>query len=185
MVKVINIKNKDFLSLAKSRKTTYEFSKKPVKESQLKNILEAGRWAPSCSNIQPWYFVVVKNKKTISKIMKIAYYGDFHTDPNILVVLLLRMDICTGEHRCIKRERISILEGNLCVAMAAANMIFEATSLAIGSCILSPETKKVLRILNMQNEKSVPLMLGFGYEKKGAYQKIRERKNLTEIVTYK
>ena len=182
---MINIKNQGFLSLAKSRKTTYEFSKKPIKESQLKNILEAGRWAPSCSNIQPWHFVVIKNKKTISKIMKTAYYGDFHTDPNILVVLLLKNDICTGMHRCIKKERISILEGNLCVAMAAANMILEATSLAIDSCILSPETKKVLKILNKQNEKSVPLMLGFGYEKKGAYQKIRERKNLTEIVTYK
>ena len=182
---MINIKNQGFLSLAKSRKTTYEFSKKPVKESQLKNILEAGRWAPSCSNTQPWYFVVVKNKKTISKIMKTAYYGDFHTDPNMLVIIVLRKDICTGMHRCIKKERISILEGNLCVAMAAANMILEATSLAIDSCILSPETKKVLKILNKQNEKSVPLMLGFGYEKKGAYQKIRERKNLTEIVTYK
>lgn len=57
----------DFLSLAKKRKTTYEFSDKLVNDSDIVKILEAGRWAPSCTNTQPWHFIVVKDKKKIEE----------------------------------------------------------------------------------------------------------------------
>ena len=30
------------------------FSEKPITEAEVKKLLEAGRWAPSASNIQPW-----------------------------------------------------------------------------------------------------------------------------------
>lgn len=34
------------------------FSSRPVEEEKLKRMFEAARWAPSCSNEQPWLFVV-------------------------------------------------------------------------------------------------------------------------------
>ena len=33
------------------------FENKPVSEAQVLNVLEAARWAPSASNLQPWRFV--------------------------------------------------------------------------------------------------------------------------------
>ncbi len=37
-------------------------------------------------------------------------------------------------------------------------------------------------ILKLGEKNSAPLIVGFGYEKKGAFQKKRERKKLNEIV---
>ena len=80
--RLINKSTEDnFFKLVKSRKTTYEFTDKKIKDADIKKILEAARWAPSCSNVQPWHFIVVKDKKRISDLMKLAFYGAFHSPP--------------------------------------------------------------------------------------------------------
>ena len=38
----------------KNRWSPRTFSKTPINEEEVKTLLEAGRWAPSTSNIQPW-----------------------------------------------------------------------------------------------------------------------------------
>lgn len=176
--------NLGFLKLAKARKTTYEFSSKKVGKNVLLKILEAGQWAPSCSNVQPWTFVLIEDKKLISKIMSTAYYGDFHTDPAAIIALVLRSTMCLGEQRCAVGGLVGILEGNLCISMAAMNMTLMATDLGIDSCILTPDSSVIARVLNVPRKDMVPLMVGFGYEKQGAHQKKRWRKKLKEIVSY-
>ncbi len=47
-----------FLDLALRRRSVRRFTE-PVPEDDLKKILEAGRWAPSGLNTQPWRFIVV------------------------------------------------------------------------------------------------------------------------------
>lgn len=42
------------LESIKNRWSPRVFSNKPITEQQVKILLEAGRWAPSASNIQPW-----------------------------------------------------------------------------------------------------------------------------------
>jgi nitroreductase len=49
------------------RKSGRAFSDKPISDELLNSILEAARWAPSCSNTQAWNFVVLKEPKTLSK----------------------------------------------------------------------------------------------------------------------
>lgn len=174
----------DFLTLAKKRKTTYEFTDKKVKNSDIKKILEAGRWAPSCSNSQPWHFIVIKNKNRLEELMKIANYGDFHTDPALIIVLVLKSEYFGGEHRCVKNEKLGIYESYLCTAMSAVSMVFEAQDTGIDSCLLTPEQNAVSKILKLKKGDIAPVMIGFGYEKKGAFQKKRERKELKELVSY-
>jgi nitroreductase len=43
------------------RRATQEFDSKPIPDADLKQILEAGRHAPSGYNLQPWRFVVVRD----------------------------------------------------------------------------------------------------------------------------
>ena len=42
---------------------------KEISDETISKILEHGHYAPSSKNSQPWYFVVIKNKKLIHKIM--------------------------------------------------------------------------------------------------------------------
>lgn len=174
-------KNFDFLNLAKRRKTCYEFSDRKVLDSDIKKILEAGRWAPSFSNMQPWRYKVVENKKTIEKLMKNLSYGAFHTLPQVVIVLILPKDIVGGEQRGVLNKRTGFVESNLCLAFAASQMVLEAEDMGINSAILSPDNQKTIKILSLEKKDFVSLVIAFGYEKKGAFQKKRERKSLSEL----
>lgn len=174
-----------FLKLAKKRKTTYEFSGREIKNRDIQTILEAARWAPSCSNSQPWHFIVVREKKRISSLMKTAFYGGFHDDPPLLIAVILDSGCWeTSDHRCVRNEKLGTIEAYLSTAMPALSMALQAQDLGIGSCILTPEQEASSKILQLRKGDSILVMMGFGYEKKGAFQKKRERKSLHYLVSY-
>ena len=45
------------LESIKNRWSPRVFASTPIKEKDVRILLEAGRWAPSCSNIQPWRII--------------------------------------------------------------------------------------------------------------------------------
>jgi nitroreductase len=46
----------DVYECIRTRRTVREFKPDPVPEAIVQKILQAGRWAPSSSNTQPWHF---------------------------------------------------------------------------------------------------------------------------------
>jgi nitroreductase len=50
----------DVLQAIKGRRSYRSFLDRPVEEEKLQAILDAGRWAPSVMNLQPWQFWVIK-----------------------------------------------------------------------------------------------------------------------------
>ena len=50
------------------RRSVRNFKNKPVPESLIQRVLEAGRFAPSAGNCQPWKFIVITNKAIINEI---------------------------------------------------------------------------------------------------------------------
>jgi nitroreductase len=54
----------DMLKTIRGRRSVLRFEATPVSEGELEAVLEAGRWAPSYANSQPWTFVVVRNEET-------------------------------------------------------------------------------------------------------------------------
>jgi nitroreductase len=55
-----------------NRRSTRAFKKEPIPDFMIRRILEAGRYAPSAGNSQPWKFAVVKNKEIIDAMEKDA-----------------------------------------------------------------------------------------------------------------
>jgi len=45
----------------------------PIPREDIEAIIEAGCWAPSSTNIQPWRFIVVEDRETIASIAKAVY----------------------------------------------------------------------------------------------------------------
>jgi len=180
-----NFRGDYFLKLTKARKTTYEFSNRMVNDEDIKKILEAGRWAPSCTNTQPWHFIIVKDKEKISRLIKTANYGDFHTEPNRIIALILLEDRCPGKgHLCVRGKDSGVHDSYMGLGMAGLNMTLEAKDLGIDSCILTPEQIMVKKILKIRESDAVPLLIGLGYQDKKAFQKKRERRELSEIISY-
>ena len=61
----------NLLKLIKDRRNIRDFKTDPISEELLLEILEAGRWAPSVHNTQPWHFVIVKNEATKKRLIGI------------------------------------------------------------------------------------------------------------------
>lgn len=50
------------------RRSVRNFKDKPVPDSLIRRVLEAGRFAPSSGNCQPWKFIVIKDKGMIDEM---------------------------------------------------------------------------------------------------------------------
>jgi nitroreductase len=60
------------LDALKERRSVFRFKADPVPDEKIQTILEAGRWAPSWTNTQPWKFIVVKDPDTKRKLTEAA-----------------------------------------------------------------------------------------------------------------
>jgi nitroreductase len=58
----------DLFTAIKERRSCRSFSSESVEEETLEKILEAGTWAPSPMNAQPWEFIVVTSPEMKEKI---------------------------------------------------------------------------------------------------------------------
>src|SRR3989338_6998425 len=114
----------NFLELARKRKTTYEFDNRNLSTGNITKILEAGRWAPSCTNSQPWNFILVKDKAIIDKPVGTANYGDFHSNPSFIIAIALREHKCSGEGvSCFRGKDSGVYDSYMSCGMAALQMV--------------------------------------------------------------
>ena len=68
------IKNRSqiFYNLIKKRRSIREFSLKNIDDNIIKNAIKSAGTAPNGANLQPWHFVIIKNKKIKKAIRKAA-----------------------------------------------------------------------------------------------------------------
>lgn len=51
----------DLFTALKERRSCRNYTGKEIEPEKLEKILEAGGWAPSVMNLQPWRFYVIKS----------------------------------------------------------------------------------------------------------------------------
>jgi len=108
---------KILLDFIKERRSIRAFQDKPIPEEEIEMILEAGQWAPSASNRQPWEFIVIKSKDILKKIARVTGYGWFIGEASFAVANLLEpkvneliFDMCAAPG--IKTSNIAHLSHN-------------------------------------------------------------------------
>ncbi len=113
----------EVLNAIKNRRTIRRFKSTPIDEEKLLTILEAGRWAPSFSNLQPWKFIAIRDQGLKNAIDKAARESVLHLGINEAPVVILV---------CVDR-RIDPLHAIETGAAAAQNMALAAYSLGLGA----------------------------------------------------
>lgn len=58
----------DLFEAIEGRKSIRRFKDTPVPDEDIKKILDAGRRAPSANNVQPWSFLVVKDRSVLKRM---------------------------------------------------------------------------------------------------------------------
>ena len=68
----IKSKTKKFYEMIKSRRSIRDFDKMKIEDEIIKNAILAAGTSPNGANLQPWHFVVIKDKYIKKKIRKAA-----------------------------------------------------------------------------------------------------------------
>ena len=77
-LKEIKNKSKKFYNLIKKRRTIRDFDPIFLDDNIIKNAILSAGSAPNGANLQPWHFVVIKNKVIKKKIRKKAEKEEFN-----------------------------------------------------------------------------------------------------------
>ena len=142
--------------IIKKRRSVRHFDGRSLPNEHMEQILEAGRWAPSGANAQPWRFIVVTKRNTLEEIARHCFYKVFRSrhvgEAGAVVVICADPDAGSQTYP-------------LDAAIAGTNMTLMATSLGIGSCWIGAFEEQALRdILHIPSNLKLIALIAFGYE---------------------
>ncbi len=153
----------DLMDLLKERRSIREFKDKKVSKEDVRKILEAGRWAPSSFNSQPWNFIVIRDWKK-----EVGESGSWSSPVS-------RSDFSIAIVSDEENELNAVNAG-----IAGQNIVLEAWSLGVGSCwIRGFDENKVKKILSVPSDKHVVALIAFGYPDENPSS---SRKRLEKLV---
>lgn len=152
----------EVLKAIKSRRSVRKYSDRQIDKETLGLIIEAGIFAPSAHNDQPWHFTVIQNRALIDSISRrtkeilsksdVQWMREFGKNPNIhlsyhapvLIVVSGRKNAVAPETDC---------------NAAIENMLIAAESLGVGSVWLG-----LIRAFFTDKDEAAKLQIPEGYE---------------------
>jgi nitroreductase len=168
----------EVLGAIRDRRSVLRFESANVEDDKLEAILEAGRWAPSWINKQPWNFIVIRDQKTKEKLSEAV--------PTTFVQGLKEAPLCIAVVVNAVEDPYHYAEAG---AAAAENMALAAHSLGLNSSWIgvydlknerNSAESKVRKILDVPRDVRVIAILPVGHVKGDLPKK--DRKTLRQIV---
>jgi nitroreductase len=79
----------DIFEIIRTRRSIRKFTEKPVADEVIEKIIEAGTWAPSGLNNQPWRFAVIKDSELKKGISNLTHYSKVVLSANVLIAVFV------------------------------------------------------------------------------------------------
>ncbi|HBS60590.1 MAG TPA: nitroreductase family protein [Firmicutes bacterium] len=170
---------KDVFDCMREAGSVRDFKPEMIPEPTLTRILEAGCWAPSAGNLQPWYFFVVHNRDVKEKLAQACFDQEQVLDAPTVVVVLA--DPARANERYAERgAQLYCIQDTAC---ATENMILAAAALGIQSCWVGAfDEIAVQRAVEAPPRLRAVAILCLGYGDESA--KMKERFPLKDVVKF-
>lgn len=162
----------DVFDAIKTRRSVREFTRKDVSGQQIEKILEAGCWAPSGLNNQPWRFKVVKDAELREKLSKCTKYGGIILDAPVCIAVFLD-----------NKESYDRTKDVQAVGACIQNMLLVIHSLGLGAVWLGEilnKRREVEELLEVSNECELMAVVALGEPKEK--KRTSKRKNIRELI---
>ena len=203
-----------FMEAMRERHAAKRFDpKRKIPKEQLETILEIGRLSPSSFGMEPWRFLVIRDRELKERLRPLCWDQPQITECSDLLVvknlvapltpggeyprkMLSRRDLPEEKIRAYQRKYDQFVterfrnEGLGCWSakqcyIAAGNMMTGAMTMGIDSCAIEGfEKEKVEAVLELDvARESLALMIAFGYRVKEPPKKVRLP--LEEIVEFR
>jgi len=165
----------EFAELVKYRQSEREYSDKPVEKEKLQKCIETVRLSPSANNSQPWKFVIIDNTELKEKIAccatSLGINKFVHQAPVIIAVVLEKMNLMSFIGSAIKDKEFSLLD----MGIAINQFCLQAADIGLGTCIIGWfDEKDVKKLLHIDSNKRVPLLITLGYSEAPTRNKVRK-----------
>lgn len=143
----------DVLQAIKDRRSIRKYTPEPVSEEQVTQILEAGRWAPSRGNSQPWKFIVLNDDQIRKELADAIPTGKFLAQAPQGIAVVVNP----------KSSKHPEQEGSA----AIQNMLLAAHALGLGTCWISvcgtEWAEKASQVLGIPDEEWLISVVSIGH----------------------
>jgi len=148
----------DIFQAVKGRRSIRRYKSDVVPKELIEKILDAGRWAPSGGNIQPWKFIVISDRNLLELIRKVS--------PGYLGETPLAILVCSDKEKAYKvggalgRDYLSVSD----CSMAVENMLLVAYALGLGTCVVKSFARVAVKeMLEIPEDIEPELLVIVGY----------------------
>lgn len=155
-----------------SRRSVRKFTDGQVVKTHINTILDAGRWAPSGLNNQPWRYIVVQDRDTIEEIAGCTHYSNVVQGAPVLIAVFLDRD-----------EIYNYVKDVQAVGASIQNMLLACCDLGLGAVWLGEilnRKEEVNAILDAPDSYELMAVLAIGYP--ADQERTSTRKAVREIA---
>jgi len=161
---------KDFLEILKKRRSIRKFSSQAIPQDIIEKIIDCARFAPTARNLQPWKFVVVRDRDTLIKLSEITSpNGTFIKDANVCIVV------------CCQDTKYYLEDG----CSATVYILIASFCLGLGSCWIAgdkkPYVEEISSLLNIPQDYKIVSLVALGYPEEHAD---KEKKPLRQVLCW-
>ena len=165
----------DILGTIKSRRSIRKFSNDPVPEELIEKVLEAGRWAPSGLNNQPWRFALIRDVAIRNMFSRLTHYSRIITGSQVLIAVFLDNSVSYDKTKDVQAAGACL-----------QNMLLEAHSLGLG-CVWLGEilknSEKIREILGLAQELELMAVVALGCPAESP--RAGRRKELKDLIVFR
>jgi len=159
------------LDMILSRRSIRNYENKEIPQEILRQVLEAGRQAPSAANRQPIRFVVVTDIEVKNELSKSLFGKHVKNAPMVIVGCADEESLLTGKWAVVD------------TTIALQNIVIAAWTFGIGSCwIGSFSEEKVKELLRIPDKWRIVALLTLGYP--AEQPKAKNRKPFEELYSF-
>lgn len=148
----------DAMKAIKTRHSVRSFSPGAVPKQIIEKIVDAGRFAPTARNVQPWEFVVVTDAEKLRKLASIATTGPFIAEASVCIAVFCKDTKYYLEDGCAATE----------------NIIIASCAYGLGSCWVAGEKKPyagaVEGLLGVPGDYRLVSLIAVGYSREEPQQ---------------
>lgn len=194
------------ISNIKKRRSIRKYTNKAISDKAIKEIVEAGRYAPSSHNSQPWRFIIITDKKKLRELSEHlkAWFKKRLRFSGIISLFSKRMKkiLESVKIRALSDKDLFFYDAPMLVLMCAKvnrftvkdcsctaeNMMLAARSLGIGSCwigyadMVLNKDRKLMSELGVPSGNKIIVTLVFGHALK--FPKAYPRKEEAGVVKW-
>lgn len=197
----------ELLEAIQSRRSIRKFKSDAIPEEYIHQLIEAGRLAPSGTNLQPTRYVIIKSEDARTKLKECTPLPFVSTAPAIIACCIDTQSIVsTGDRMKELKEAKAFIDTpldnpdkdysknkqsmdtaslkaylTLNAAIAIDHITLRATDLGLGSCwVMMFDKEKVRALLELEDRYDIVALLPIGYPDQSPKQ--RPRLDYNEVL---